>query len=130
MTDQSAMDWPTCGEDGCIGIRLASITKCLAHASDQERNAALKQLGDTGDIDARGVPISTVLVEQILAAAPHGADNRPVFRTTQFNRATFQGEALFEGATFQGGAAFNDATFRRVARFNRTAFLGGAVFNG
>jgi uncharacterized protein YjbI with pentapeptide repeats len=124
------MDWPTCGEDGCIGIRLDTTPKCLAHASDEERNAALKQLGETGKIDARGVPISTALVEQILAAAPHGADNRPMFRTTQFNRASFQGDALFEGATFQGGAAFNDATFQGDARFNRAAFRGGAVFNG
>jgi uncharacterized protein YjbI with pentapeptide repeats len=112
------------------GIRLDTTPKCLAHASDEERNAALKQLGETGKIDARGVPISTALVEQILAAAPHGADNRPMFRTTQFNRASFQGDALFEGATFQGGAAFNDATFQGDARFNRAAFRGGAVFNG
>src|SRR5215218_4550744 len=114
MSDKTGMDWPTCGQAGCIGIRLAATPKCLAHASDEERKAALKQLGETGEIDARGVPITKALFEQILAAAPHDADNRPAFRTTPFDRATFKDDAPFGGVigdqyarvTFQGRAEF------------------------
>jgi hypothetical protein len=46
MTDQTGIEWPTCDEDGCIGVRRAAARKCLAH-SKQELDAALKQLGET-----------------------------------------------------------------------------------
>jgi hypothetical protein len=141
MTDQAAMDWATCDEDGCIGVRLAATTKCLAHAPDEQRNAALKQLGETGEIDARGVSITEELVEQILAAALHDPDNRPTFRAARFDEATFQGTAEFDGATFdyapvfdraifQSGASFNGAKFRDITSFDRTTFQGGASFHG
>jgi hypothetical protein len=90
MTDQTGIDWPTCDEDTCIGVRLAATPKCLVHAGDEQRNAALKQLGETGEIDARGVPITQPLLEQILAAAPHDADNHPTFTAPRFDRATFK----------------------------------------
>jgi hypothetical protein len=41
MTDQTGIEWPTCDEDGCIGVRLAATSKCLAHVPDKDRNAAL-----------------------------------------------------------------------------------------
>ena len=44
MTDQAAVDWPTCSQDGCVGIRLSDRTFCVAHASDRDRKAALQQL--------------------------------------------------------------------------------------
>ncbi len=44
MTDQAAVDWPTCSQDGCIGIRRTDSASCLAHASDQDRKATLQQL--------------------------------------------------------------------------------------
>jgi uncharacterized protein YjbI with pentapeptide repeats len=149
MTDQSSIRWPTCDEDGCIGVRLATSQKCLAHAGDEERNATLKQLGDTGEIDARGVTINRALLEQILAAAPRDADNRPAFTASTFNRAifqgtvgfhgtlgvarfndaTFQGEAWFGGVTFQGDAMFQKATFQGPALFHRATFPRLALFN-
>jgi Pentapeptide repeats (9 copies) len=129
MTDQTGIDWPTCGEDGCMGVRLAATPKCLAHAGDDQRNAMLKQLGETGVIDARGVPITEALLEQILAAAPHDADNPPTFTAPRFGRATFQGEAGFGGATFQSNAEFDSATFRRDAQFGGATFQHDSTFD-
>jgi uncharacterized protein YjbI with pentapeptide repeats len=140
MTDQIGVDWPTCAEPGCIGIRLARGGKCLAHASARRRNAALKRLRDTGDLDARGVPITEALLEQILAAAPRDTAAHPTFATTRFSRATFQdnawfreatfqGDARFERATFQNDAWFGEATFQRHAFFHTTTFQGIAWFD-
>jgi hypothetical protein len=130
MTDQTGIVWPTCDEDGCIGIRLGTTPKCLAHASDEERNAALKQLGETGEIDARGVPITRALIEQILVAAPHDADNRPTLRATRFVGATFHGGAEFYEATFQGDIQFSGATFHGNAGFGEVTFQDNAGFDG
>lgn len=125
MTD---IDWPTCGEDGCIGVRLPASTECLVHTSDQLRNATLKQLSETGEIDARGVPITQALLEHILAAAPHDADNHPTFTATRFDRATFQGTARFSGAAFHGQARFPEMTFQGEAIFLGVTFHGDAIF--
>jgi hypothetical protein len=123
-------DWPTCDEDGCIGVRLAGSRKCLAHAGDEHRNAALKQLSETGEIDARGVPITPALLGQILAAAPHDAENHPMLTAPRFERTTFQGDAIFEGVTFERWADFDRATFRGDAGFEWTTFRENAGFNG
>jgi hypothetical protein len=128
MTGQAGVAWPTCGEDGCIGIQLARGGKCLAHATTRRRNAALKRLGETGEIDARGVPITDVLLRQILATAPHDAEDHPTFREARFDWATFQ-DARFDNATFQH-ARFDDATFQGDAGFIGTTFQGTAWFGG
>jgi hypothetical protein len=103
MTDQAAVDWPTCDESGCIGIRLPPGSKCLAHATARRRAVALRQLHQTGEIDARGIPITAALLEDILAAAPH----HPTFATARFDQATFRANAGFEQATFRGDAWFH-----------------------
>ena len=54
MAEQTEVEWPTCDQAGCIGIRLTSARMCLAHASEEETAAALKLVGETGEIDARG----------------------------------------------------------------------------
>src|SRR6266540_1715734 len=141
IADQTGIKWPTCDEDACIGVRLAATAKCLAHARDEQRNATLKQLGETGEINARGVPITQGLFEQILAAAPHDAEDRPTFMSAGFNRATFQGPARFArvafkgaawfgGATFQDTAEFDGATFQDAAWFQEVTFRGTAGFEG
>jgi hypothetical protein len=79
MTDQARITWRTCDEDGCIGARLAATPKCLAHAGDEQRNATLKQLGETGEIDARSVPITEALLDQIPGAAQHDPEDHPTF---------------------------------------------------
>jgi uncharacterized protein YjbI with pentapeptide repeats len=130
MTDQTDIDWPTCDEDGCIGVRVAAAPKCLAHTSDEQRNATFKQLGETGEIDARGVPITPALLEHILAAAPHDSANHPTFARASFNQATFGDRASFEGATFGDLASFEGATFGDGASFDRATFRKGALFVG
>jgi len=141
MTDQTGIEWPTCDEDGCIGIRLDPTPKCLAHAGDEQRNTTLEHLGETGVIDARGVPITQALLEQILAAAPRDAEDRPTFQdVAAFDKATFQGDAwfagatfqgdiMFAGATFQGSAGFYEATFQDDAGFDKATFQGSARFD-
>jgi hypothetical protein len=129
MTDQTAIDWPPCGEDGCIGIRLAATSRCLAHASDGDRNAALKQFGETGVLDARGVSITKGLLELILAFAPSDVFGRQSFLAIQFHRATFQGGAWFGKVTFQGRTSFDGATFQDFALFDGATFQGDASFN-
>ncbi len=128
MTDQTGFLWRTCDEDGCIGLHLAATPKCLAHAGDEQRNAALKRLGETGEIDARGVRITQALLKQILAAAPNEAEAHPTFMAADFERATFQGGAWFDGATFQGDAKFRGATFQDLAWFGGATFQGTADF--
>jgi hypothetical protein len=140
MTDQAAVDWPTCDEPGCIGIRLPRGGKCLAHATARQRKAAFKRLGETGQIDARGVPLTEVLLQQVLAAAPHDTADKPTFTEALFNQATFQADAWFDRVTFQaiawfGGATFHDvawfreATFRAYAGFDRAIFRADARFD-
>jgi uncharacterized protein YjbI with pentapeptide repeats len=139
MMDQTGIKRPTCNEDGCIGVSLGATPKCLGHASDEQRHATLKQLGETGEIDARGVPITQALLEQILAAAPRDVEHHPTFTAAHFEWATFQGPAEFElvtfrglaefeGATFQGDAGFLGAIFQVDAGFHKATFQGSSKF--
>jgi hypothetical protein len=129
MTDQAALDWPTCDEDGCIGVRLAATPKCLTHAPDEQRKETMKKLTETGEIDVRGVPITEALLEQILAAAPHDSGGPSKFAAARFDLATFEGDAQFGGITFQGRAGFSEAMFGGHARFDGATFQGRAGFS-
>jgi uncharacterized protein YjbI with pentapeptide repeats len=122
------VDWPSCGKDGCIGAPLRDDSTCLAHAKPEVRSVALKRLGETGELDVRGVPIAPGLLEEILAAAPHNPDDRPAFTIARFSQATFHGDASFRGATFDGDAKFDGATFHGDAKFDGATFHGDAVF--
>ena len=128
MAGQVSVDWPTCDEDECIGLRLDAGDKCLAHAGDQERDAALEQVAQTGRIDARGVTISTTLLKKILDGGDPDGHAMPA--EVQFGGATFQGDAGFVGATFQGRAGFVGATFQGRAGFDGATFQGRAGFGG
>jgi uncharacterized protein YjbI with pentapeptide repeats len=128
MAEQTRPWWPTCELAGCIGIRLASAPVCLTHASEEEAAAALKLVGETATIDARGVLITSALLERILTAAPHGENGRPLIKGSLFQGATFSDEAQFWGVTFSGDAWFNEATFGGNADFERATFGGDAYF--
>jgi uncharacterized protein YjbI with pentapeptide repeats len=128
MAVQVSVGWLTCDEDGCIGIRLDACGKCLAHAVDEDRDAALEQVAQTGKIDARGVTISRALLNKILNSTPHKPDGHAMLTEVRFDGATFQGDATFEDATFQGYATFERATFQGNARFDGATFLGDAWF--
>jgi uncharacterized protein YjbI with pentapeptide repeats len=122
------VDWDTCAEDDCLGVRLPSGGKCWAHADDADQ--ALERLHDTGQLDARGVPITKELLQRLLAAAPKSDYGQPVLTNPRFDRATFKGKATFKGgpgfygAIFKGTASFGGATFEG------TAWFGGATFEG
>jgi uncharacterized protein YjbI with pentapeptide repeats len=133
MAGQVDVDWPTCDEDGCIGIRLDAGDKCLAHAGDEEQDAALGQVARTGNIDARGVTISSPLLKKILDSTSRSPDGDAMLAEVQFTGATFQGYAEFIGANL-GGAWFVGATFQGSAEFAgatfQSAFFAGATFQG
>jgi uncharacterized protein YjbI with pentapeptide repeats len=124
------VDWQTCNQDGCIGVRLPTRPACLAHATNAAREAALKQFAEGGGMDVRGVPIAPALLEKILAAAPRDPNDRPSFTDADFRWATFEGDARFDGATFEGDARFDGATFQGYAGFERATCHGDARFDG
>src|SRR3954451_4168350 len=66
MTEQQVVDWPTCSQEGCAGVHVFRATStCLAHASPDVQERALKRLSTTGKIDVRGVSINEALLAQI-----------------------------------------------------------------
>jgi hypothetical protein len=130
MAEKTEVERPTCEQDGCIGIRLASAPRCLAHASEEETAAALKLIGKIGEIDARGVTITSALLDRILAAAPRTENEEPLLKDCRFDEATFSGGADFGEVTFDGDAHFGGVTFSGEAGFNEAAFSGGADFGG
>jgi uncharacterized protein YjbI with pentapeptide repeats len=149
MSGEVTVSWPTCDQEDCNGVRIDS-GQCLAHAEDHDLDGALAQISQTGNIDARGVTISSALLGQILDAVPRNSEGRQQFADARFDRATFQGDAVFLGAIFQGDAVFlgaifqgdavfveatfqsvagfDDATFQGDARFDRAIFRGNAFF--
>jgi uncharacterized protein YjbI with pentapeptide repeats len=129
MVQQPEVEWPTCEQAGCIGIRLASARACLAHASEEETADALKLVGDTGAIDVRGVPITDALLKRILTAAPRGENEEPLIKSCRFDRTTFTGDAEFDGATFREAAEFGGATFKGSAGFSGATFTGRVGFD-
>src|SRR6266498_3979545 len=101
MADTAVLGWEVCAEvdsDGlrCGGVRLAAGDRCLAHAAEQDVVVELKRLSDGGVLDARGVPITSRLLDRLLDAVPRNDNNRPVLNA-----------ASFDGASFQSGAAFH-----------------------
>jgi hypothetical protein len=102
MGGDSSVKWATCREDDCLGIRLRTGDRCLAHADSQDRDAELKRFGEEGTLDARGVRISAELLNRILDAGPLHED-RP--------QPHHLGKVRFDGATFGDHARFDDATF-------------------
>jgi hypothetical protein len=106
MTRQDAtieMDWPICNADGCIGVCRDGQEACLAHVGAQVRKAILAALKPGADLDLRGTPIDSELLDRLLAAV------RPEAHPPEL------GTALFERAHFSGNASFNEAQFTRNA---------------
>jgi uncharacterized protein YjbI with pentapeptide repeats len=130
-----SVDWETCGEDECVGVRLPSGGRCWAHANDHDLEAALQRLGEGGELNGRGVTFTAELLQRLLDASPHDDHGRTVVSAPRFEGATFKGNAVFEGATFKGNAVFHRATFTghaefRDATFTDMAFFGDATFTG
>src|ERR1035441_3361936 len=127
MSGEVTVSWPTCDQEDCNGVRIDS-GQCLAHAEDHDLDGALAQISQTGNIDARGVTISSALLGQILDAVPRNSEGRQQFADARFDRATFQGDAVFLGAIFQGDAVFLGAIFQGDAVFVEATFQSVAGF--
>ena len=61
--------WATCEfpQEDCIGVQSSGSTWCLAHLGDDAMLGFLDTLVPGGDLDLRGVTISRVLLELVLA---------------------------------------------------------------
>src|SRR6266540_186028 len=133
MATSETVDWDVCArcaaEDG-IGVRLPNSENCWAHADGQDVAAALKRLSEEGSIDARGVPLTSELLERMLATAPHNDQGRPVLTEVRCDQARFEGALRLRGTIFEGPAVFNEATFEGLAEFNDATFQGMAWFIG
>jgi hypothetical protein len=130
MADGSNVAWETCAKGGCVGARLPSRGRCLAHADAHNLSEAFQRLGEHGDLDARGVAFTAELLRRVLDAAPHDDEGHPVVTGARFAGASFKGGAGFAKATFQGDAGFGGATFQGGAGFAGATFTGGAGFAG
>src|SRR5215469_6496378 len=94
-------DWRRCEANevpACKGI-VPTGGLCLAHASAEDRDSALRLLSEAGEIDVRGVEISAELLNRILDAAPRTETRELKFKIALFSGATFAGDAKFDGAT-------------------------------
>jgi uncharacterized protein YjbI with pentapeptide repeats len=130
----------SCKEDGCGGVLLEADGGCLAHTSPQLRQARLKQLRDQGELDARGVPIVSSLLAEILDAVPRDDHGHSCLPQVNFSKAIFRDpadfadtqfgdKASFEGAQFSDGANFEGAHFRDQTTFGRAQFSGLTTFD-
>jgi len=129
MADHN-VEWESCTEPDCIGVPLLTGGRCWAHAAAADMDAALKRLGEDGQLDARGVPITPELLERLLTSAPHDDHGQAVLTDARFGGATFQNDAWFAGVTFQGRAGFGGATFQEGAWFVEVTFQDDAWFLG
>ncbi|GGR08673.1 pentapeptide repeat-containing protein [Kitasatospora griseola] len=123
-------DWPHCGygahrpDDpvGCRGARVPGHVACLAHLSDPGRAAYFEGLATGDDIDHRGTPFTTPLLNALLDALRDHAGGPPLLGQALFDQATFSGDAVFSLATFTGIAGFLGVMFKGDAIFRQTTF--------
>ncbi len=128
MAIQVSVDWPTCDVDGCVGIQVPGGHVCLAHASGDEQDAALRQFSQAGNVDLRGVQISGSLFEKVIAIAQATPDGGRTLPAVQFDKAAFLENASFQGISFSADASFHDTRFHHDANFADVTFQGVAEF--
>ncbi|OKI51909.1 hypothetical protein AMK17_32325 [Streptomyces sp. CB00072] len=128
-------EWPHCGHDntpenpvGCRGIHVPGHTACLAHLADTDRATYLTGLAPGDDMDHRGTTFAEPLLAELLNAVRDPGTGKPQLGHTDFDSATFTGDAQFDSATFTGDAQFGSATFTGVAMFGAVTFAGVAWF--
>lgn len=120
--------WPTCDQDGCIGIRLETGTRCWRHARGSELNTALEQVANGSKIDARGTRISRALLQEIIARVPRNDEGCSILTDAAFENAIFEGNANFERVIFAGSSRFDRAIFNGDARFSNVTFTAYTQF--
>lgn len=144
-------NWPTCTEDGCIGIQATiQSQRCLGHLTSEELRIFLDRLRPGDPLDASGTRISPQLLRQILGSITneHGYRNLgdvhfdmaiftddpqdrglDVNEPNLFDEVQFTGIASFSRAEFLTDGWFAASRFRRHASFTEARFNAGATFN-
>ena len=130
MVPSNQPEGETCAADSCSGVRLTAGNRCWAHAHDHDVDAGLKRLGEDGDLDARGIPITAQLLQRLLRAAPTDPQGRPSLNSARFSQATFTDEVSFNGVVFHGEAEFDGAAFEGEVGFGGATFEDRAGFTG
>jgi Pentapeptide repeats (9 copies) len=128
MAFGTSIDWLTCRDEECIGVRLTTDDPCWAHADPDDLDVYLDQLGRDGRLDGRGVTLTADVLQQFQLAIPR-ADRRPTFSAALFTRATFRDNAGFDGAIFEGPTRFRGAIFEGNATFMEANFKERASFD-
>ncbi|MFJ4423307.1 pentapeptide repeat-containing protein [Streptomyces bobili] len=134
----SVPGWLHCGHDadpatdpvGCRGIQVAEFTRCLAHLTEVDRAAYLTTLSPGADLDHRGTPFTSDLLNRVLDALRDPTTQHPCIGVAHLEEAYFSGDAWFHEVTFSGNACFNGANFTGAAMFDRSVFAGRARFEG
>ncbi|MFI8192001.1 pentapeptide repeat-containing protein [Streptomyces sp. NPDC085946] len=98
--------------------------------NDADRAAYLAALSPGTNIDHRGTPFTTELLDQLLDALHDPTTDTPRIGVAQFSEASFSGTAWFKQASFSGGARFDEASFSGPAEFDGASFSGTAEFSG
>ncbi|MEU3441742.1 pentapeptide repeat-containing protein [Streptomyces griseoincarnatus] len=115
---------------GCRGILITGHTACFAHLADNDRRTYLASLCPGRNIDLRGTPFTTELLDQLLAALRDPTTGRPHIGDAGFGGASFTGDAVFRRALFTGTAGFGRASFTGPAKFGGAHFSHQAGFQG
>ncbi|MFD3480605.1 pentapeptide repeat-containing protein [Streptomyces sp. NPDC058695] len=132
-----ALSWPHCGHGadpatdpvGCRGIHVPGHTLCLAHLTDTDRTTYLASLIPGAEIDYRGTPFTTPLLNALRSALRDPATGNDHLGRAWFDGAQFSGDATFDGAQFSGRTSFNGVQFSGDATFDRAQFSGDASFD-
>ncbi|MDQ1041613.1 uncharacterized protein YjbI with pentapeptide repeats [Streptomyces sp. V3I8] len=114
---------------GCRGIHVPGHSVCLVHLDPTERSAYLAGLAPGADIDHRGTTFTQPILTDLLHALTDPDTGRPRIGRTQFESATFEGDARFGSVTFEGDAEFELVRFEGVAGFGSATFKGVAGFD-
>ena len=118
-------DWNLCNKDGCTGSKLDPYGLCLSHLGELDLTDYLSKVRNTRTIDARGVELSSQLLNEIFAQVP---DNR--WAEAAFDEAVFQADARFKSAVFEQKASFYKSVFLAEPHFDGALFGCVANFKG
>jgi hypothetical protein len=134
VTFRQRVDWETCSQASCIGVRVGGRDVCLAHLPEEELQVELRRIGKTGGIDARGVRFTEQLFSRLFDTLPKdrkkSRPHRILRGKANFGGAYFEGDASFSSITFEGPASFAHATFelQNEGPFYDTTFNSDAWF--
>jgi uncharacterized protein YjbI with pentapeptide repeats len=90
--------------------------------SDDQWEGAIDVVGRSGIFEAPSVEIDAVRIQQVLASAPRGDDDKALLKSVDCAGSRFTGDAVFSYLTFQGASDFSRASFAGGADFSMVSF--------